>query len=100
MRMRAALLVLFACTLALLPARESRAQTFGERIIAYGIDVTVEHDGLLRIVERIEYDFGSEPRHGIFRDVVTRQRYDDTYDRVYDLRWRVSRRTAAPPRST
>ncbi|NBU25193.1 MAG: DUF2207 domain-containing protein, partial [Gammaproteobacteria bacterium] len=50
-----------------------------------GIDVTIERDGLLRIDERIEYDFGSEPRHGIYRDVVTRQRYDDTYDRVYNL---------------
>lgn len=85
MRTRVAVLVLFTCALALLPVRDARAQAFGERIIAYGIDVTIERDGLLRIVERIEYDFGSEPRHGIFRDIVTRQRYDDTYDREYAL---------------
>jgi len=85
-RVRVAVLVILTCALALLPSRATQAQgTFGERIIAYGIDVTVERDGLLRIDERIEYDFGSEPRHGIYRDVVTRQRYDDTYDRVYDL---------------
>lgn len=78
-------LILLAGAFTLLPLRDARAQAAGERIVAYGIDVTVERDGLLRIVESIEYDFGTEPRHGIFRDIVTRQRYDDTYDRVYAL---------------
>ena len=47
--MRVAVLLVLACALALLPSHDARAQgTFGERIIAYGIDVTVERDVLLR----------------------------------------------------
>ena len=38
-----------------------------------------------RSCETIDYDFGPIRRHGIFRDIPTRLRYDDTYDRIYPL---------------
>ena len=36
----------------------------------------------LRITERIDYDFGGTEHHGIFRDVPTRLRYNDSSDRT------------------
>ena len=61
------------------------AATF-ESIPAYDVDIRIQPNGDLTIVETIDYDFGEEPRHGIFRDIPTRLRYDDTYDRIFPLR--------------
>jgi Predicted membrane protein (DUF2207) len=55
----------------------------GERILHYGVDLRIEPAGTLLVTERIDYDFGAADRHGIFRDVPVRVRYDDRYDRVY-----------------
>ena len=68
----------------LLVAAPARAQ-FSERIVDYDVDITIGEDGTLTIVEAIDYDFGVTPRHGILRDIPTRLRYDDTYDRIYPL---------------
>ncbi|MGZ8582281.1 MAG: DUF2207 domain-containing protein [Actinomycetota bacterium] len=68
----------------LLVAAPARAQ-FSERIVEYDVDITIDDDGTLTIVEAIDYDFGVTPRHGILRDIPTRLRYDDTYDRIYPL---------------
>lgn len=57
----------------------------GERITDYRVDIEIGDDGVLTIVETIAYDFGSAERHGILRDIPTRLRYDDTYDRIYPL---------------
>lgn len=57
----------------------------GERIEAYDLEVTIEPDGSAVIVETIDYDFGSQARHGILRDLITVQRCNDDYDRVYPL---------------
>jgi uncharacterized protein (TIGR04222 family) len=64
------------------------AQTAGgsEAIRGYRVTIDVGRDGALRIVEAIDYDFGATARHGIFRDVPTRLRYDKDHDRVYRLR--------------
>jgi hypothetical protein len=56
-----------------------------ERIRNYDVSIAIESDGSLRVVETIVYDFGSEQRHGIFREIPTRLRYDETYDRIYPL---------------
>ena len=50
---------------------------------ASGIDI--QRDGSFRVTERIDVDFGSLSKHGIFRYVPYRYRYDDTRDRVYGL---------------
>ncbi len=40
-----------------------------ERATALWVGAWLTDDGSARIVEVIDYDFGSEARHGIFRDV-------------------------------
>jgi uncharacterized membrane protein YgcG len=64
---------------------EASAQVGREQIRSYLVDVVVERDGDITVVEQIDYDFGNDERHGIFRDIPTRLRYDDRYDRVYRL---------------
>ena len=83
LRLRALLVALLAGATLLVSARDAIAA--GERIQTYDIDATIEKSGAVLLRETIVYDFGSEQRHGIFRDVETRQRYDDRYDRVYGL---------------
>jgi uncharacterized protein (TIGR04222 family) len=57
-----------------------------ETIRNYDVDLTVQPNGDLSVVETIVYDFGSEQRHGIYREIPTRLHYNDTYDRVFPLR--------------
>ena len=80
-RLLAALLLLTAAV-AVLP---SRAAADGERIASYTVDIEVEASGTLLVREEIAYDFGGTERHGILRDIVTKQRYDDSHDRSYPL---------------
>jgi predicted membrane protein DUF2207 len=61
-----------------------RAQS-AETIHRYDVAIRIERDDSLSITETIDYDFGSAPHHGIFRDVPTTLRYDGTNDRVYPL---------------
>ncbi len=68
----------------LLASSPAHAQV-GERITSYDVAIDIRDDGTLAIVETIEYDFGSNHRHGILRDIPTRLRYDDTDDRIYPL---------------
>ena len=56
-----------------------------ETIDRYGVEIVIENDGDLRITETIDYDFASNERHGIIREIPTTFRYDDTYDREYPL---------------
>jgi Predicted membrane protein (DUF2207) len=56
-----------------------------ERILDYRVDLQIEADGILLVSERIAYDFGTAERHGIFRDLPVRFRYDDRHDRIYPL---------------
>lgn len=65
-------------------ASPARAQV-AEVIHRYDVAIEIRGDGTLGITETIDYDFGSSPHHGIFRDVPTRLRYDDTRDRLYGL---------------
>ena len=67
-----------------------------EAIRSYDVEIRIQADGSLRITEIIDYDFGSNARHGIFRKVPTRFRFDDTYDRVYPLDVESVTATGAP----
>ncbi|MEP7059799.1 MAG: DUF2207 domain-containing protein [Actinomycetota bacterium] len=62
-------------------APAARAQ-IGEQISSYHETVRVQPDGTLDVTEEIAYDFGGTPHHGIFRDIPTAFRLDDTFDRV------------------
>jgi uncharacterized membrane protein YgcG len=82
---RALAAVVLAAALALaIPAALAQAQAT-EQILDYAVDLRVEAGGTLLVAERIAYDFGTEQRHGILRDLPVRFRYDDRYDRVYPV---------------
>jgi hypothetical protein len=86
-RWRAApFLLLVALTLLAAPAAPVGAQGAGERIVAYDVDIRIETSGDLLITEIIDYDFASNSRHGIFRDIPVRLDYDSRYERVYPLK--------------
>jgi len=63
----------------------ARAQSGGERIRSYDASITIQRDGSLLVVERIDYDFDGLARHGIFRDIPVRFTYDSRHDRVYAI---------------
>ena len=76
--------VLAALAVTALWGSPALAQT-SEVIHSYDVAIEIRADDSIRITEVIAYDFGSSPHHGIFRDVPTREAYDDRYDRVYPL---------------
>ena len=78
-------LVLLALAAVLLLAAPAGAQGQGERITAYDVDIRVEPSGSLLITEVIDYDFASNSRHGILRDIPVRLDYDSRYERTYPL---------------
>ena len=82
-RLTALVLALFAVGALLISPRDVFAA--GERITSYSIEATIERSGDLLLTETIAYDFGSADRHGIERTVITKQRYDDRFDRTYGL---------------
>jgi len=58
-----------------------------EKINDYRVVIQIKSDGDLAISESINYDFGTQSRHGIYRDIPVRFNYpkkEDT-DRVYPL---------------
>jgi len=57
----------------------------GERVVRYDVAIRIERSGTVDVVETIDYDFGTNERHGIYRDVPVRVRYDDRHDRVIEL---------------
>src|SRR5262249_27895958 len=56
-----------------------------ESIASYQTQIAVQADGRMRVTETIEYDFGSANKHGIFRKIPARFRYDDANDRIYPI---------------
>ncbi|MEX2553171.1 MAG: DUF2207 domain-containing protein, partial [Actinomycetota bacterium] len=58
----------------------------GERIAGYRIDMEITApEGDLVVSEVIDYDFGADERHGIFRKIPERFPYDDTNERIYPI---------------
>ena len=87
MRMRVARLLLSAFAVAVvfaLPASPAHADE-GWVIDSFDSQVAIGTDGVLVIQEDINVDFGSLQKHGIFRTIPLRYRYDDSHDRYYDL---------------
>jgi uncharacterized membrane protein YgcG len=85
--MRRILLPTFAAAALLLSLGGSAAGQSGSEVIhSYAVEIRILDDGDLEIIETIDYDFGSELRHGIFRTIPTRFHHDEVYDRVYPIR--------------
>ena len=92
------MLALVAVSLVLLLSGGGRATAqSAERITDYRTTIAIQDDGRLEITEVIAYDFGSNERHGIFRDIPTRFPFDSEHERVYPLH---VRSVTADPEST
>src|SRR5260370_12229925 len=48
-------------------------------------DINVASDSTLTVKEDIRVDFGALQKHGIFRTIPLRYRFDDSHDRYYNL---------------
>jgi uncharacterized membrane protein YgcG len=59
------------------------AQSGAERVISYDARISIQRDGSILVTEQITYDFGSDQRHGLFRVIPVRVRYNDSSDRIY-----------------
>ncbi len=78
--------LLVVAGLALVRAAPARAQGFTpESTPTFDVRIVIEPSGTLQITETIVQDFGDTPRHGIYRYIPDRLRYDDRYDRVYPI---------------
>src|SRR4029077_12124001 len=54
-------------------------------ILNFHSDITIAGDSALTVREDISVDFQGLQKHGIFRTIPLRYRYDDTHDRFYEL---------------
>jgi uncharacterized membrane protein YgcG len=102
---RIATTILAALTVVLTTGAARQAQTPGsiEHIDRFNVSMTVSASGLLTVHEEITWNFGSNARHGIFRDIPVREIYetDTRYDRVYRVRvTRVTADDASTPTKT
>jgi hypothetical protein len=87
LRRTAILLLVVGAAAALGADRDARAQAPVveqiEQIERFDSDLSIRSDGTLLVEETIEYTFPpGEARHGIFRVLPVRYRYDDEHDRV------------------
>src|SRR5258708_13269136 len=57
----------------------------GWTISSFHSQIVIGTDSSLTIQEDITVDFGAQQKHGIFRTIPLRYRYDDTHDRYYAL---------------
>ena len=74
-----------AMALAIAGLVSSAAAQSEERIREFDVTLTVSVSGSVEVREQITYDFGSNDRHGILRDIPVRFYYDGTHDRLYEL---------------
>ena len=84
MRRILAFVFLVGSLLALTQAATAQGFVF-ESTPRYDVDIEIEPSGSIVVTETIVQEFGSTPRHGIYRDVPDRLRFDGTYDRVYPI---------------
>ena len=62
------------------------AHAAGDQVDSFDIRYMLQPDGVLHVQETIDWRFGDDSgRHGIQRDLVTRERYSDTEDAVYGV---------------
>lgn len=79
-----AVVISTAGALLIAPARDARAAVT-EHIAAYDVILTPKPDGELTVKETIAYDFGTNDKHGIYRNIPVRDVWADPYHRVWKL---------------
>lgn len=57
----------------------------GWTIDSFGSDITIAPDSTITVKEQIAVNFGSLQKHGIFRTIPLRYRFDNTHDRYFVL---------------
>jgi predicted membrane protein DUF2207 len=67
------------------PMTASAISDEGWIVGSFAAQILVRATGVVEITETINADFGAQQKHGIFRHIPVRYRYDDTRDRVYEL---------------
>lgn len=55
----------------------------GREVTRYDVTADVGADGRTRVTIDLDFDFGNDPGHGPYLTLPTRQRYDDSHDRLY-----------------
>jgi hypothetical protein len=78
-------LALGSCFALGIAAASSASADEGWTIERFHAEIVIRPDGSLRITETIDVAFGTLERHGIFREIPVRYRYDAENDRVYGL---------------
>ena len=68
---------------ALTPALASADE--GWVVTRFFSEIEIRPDSTVQVAEDIRVDFGSRQKHGIFRTIPLRYRYDDMHDRYYKL---------------
>lgn len=58
----------------------------GERVAYFDAVLTIGRDGSVRVIETIQYAFGSGERHGIYRDIPFRYKGSDGREDIIALR--------------
>ncbi len=53
-----------------------------EKINNFDAQITVQSDGIINVVETVEYDFGTEQKHGIYRDIPMGNIYTIEHSRL------------------
>jgi uncharacterized membrane protein YgcG len=83
----ASLLAAVALALGLLALTVTPAHAAAEdQIDSFDLDFTLQPSGVLRVRETIVWRFGDDSgRHGIQRDLVTRERFSETEDALFDV---------------
>lgn len=76
-----ALAALWAVSISAVPAHADE----GWVIKSFHSNIVIGSDSELAVNEDIRVDFGSLSKHGIFRTIPLRYRYDDTHDRYYEM---------------
>jgi uncharacterized membrane protein YgcG len=69
----------------LLPSGPRAQGSAFESTPRFDVNIVIEDSGDLLLTETIVQEFGDTPRHGIFRFIPNRLRYDDEFDRVYPI---------------
>ena len=71
--------ILFAIAVILIFFLAPTSALAQEKINSFDTVITAHQDGSMTVVENISYDFGSNDRHGIFRDIPLVSRVGDLY---------------------
>jgi uncharacterized membrane protein YgcG len=85
MRIARLALAAFVSLWAVLFVSPSARADEGWVINSFSSSISISPDSTLRVEEDIQVDFGGLRKHGIFRTIPLRYRYDDTQDRYYEL---------------